>query len=125
MSDAPTAQNSGATGKLRAGGRPFVKGQSGNPGGRPKKADSPTAELRRILQLIDEATGKRNSTRVAETLLAAALKGNIEAIKYLFDRIDGRPVDAQPAASEDTQVNVYINGIKLGGPAPDDLPALA
>jgi hypothetical protein len=107
-------------GAVRVGGvtgRGFRKGQSGNPGGRPKNADSPTAELRRVLQLIDEATGKRNSTRVAEMLLAAALKGNVEAIRYIFDRVDGKPLEAQPAATDDKQVNVYVNGIKVGGPA--------
>jgi hypothetical protein len=104
-------------------GRGFRKGQSGNPGGRPKKAESPTAELRRILQMIDESSGKRNSTRVAEMLLAAALKGNIEAIKYIFGRVDGKPVEQQPEGASDGIVNVYLNRMKLGGTAPADPPA--
>jgi hypothetical protein len=104
-------------------GRGFRKGQSGNPGGRPKKAEFPTAELRRILQMIDESSGKPNSTHVAEMLLAAALKGNIEAIKYIFDRVDGKRVEQRPEGASDGIVNVYLNRMKLGGRAPADPPA--
>jgi hypothetical protein len=118
------AENSAGTAGSVSRGRPFAKGQSGNPGGRPKQADSPRAELRRILQLIDESSGKRNSTRVAEMLLAAALKGNIEAIKYVFDRVDGKPVEAQPALADERPVTVNINGVEFGKRQSDE-PAAA
>ena len=68
------------SGKVR--GRPFVKGQSGNPNGRRKGTVSPTAALRRILSRTD-------AERIARTVIDAAADGDLQATKLLFDRIDG------------------------------------
>jgi hypothetical protein len=75
--------------------------------------------------MIDEATGKRNSTRVAEMVLAAALKGNVEALKYIFDRVDGKPLEAQPTEDRDRQVTVNINGMEFGSSRQPEQPAAA
>lgn len=65
----------------------FVKGQSGNPGGRPKAV--PFAVV--LARGLDEVkAGKTTRERIAETVLELAVKGNLEAVKWIVDRVDGR-----------------------------------
>ena len=59
----------------------WEKGQSGNPTGRPKKGQTLTDALEAA---IDKET-------LAKALLDLVADGNIAAIKYAYDRIDGRP----------------------------------
>ena len=62
----------------------WEKGQSGNPAGRPKKGEALTDVLR----------DKVDKEAVAEKLISIAMeKGDIVALKYIYDRIDGRPVE--------------------------------
>lgn len=82
------AQNSGRTAKAR--GRPFVKGQSGNPGGRPRGL---VAEIR--TRTNDGVTLVGFMLRVFEgKLRGARLRDRIEAATWLADRGFGRPVQA-------------------------------
>src|SRR5262245_38389815 len=69
----------------------FKPGQSGNPNGRPKGSS-----LNRLIKdKLDEANRKKltssNGEVVAETLVAKATKGNLEAIKIVLDRVEGKP----------------------------------
>ena len=66
--------------------RPFKPGQSGNPGGRPKK---PMVDrmLEQALTSNDSATAKL----IAEKLIEKAKKGNLAAIKLIAERTEGRP----------------------------------
>ncbi len=60
------------------------KGYTGNPNGRPKKGQTLTDALR-------ESVDKHE---IAKKLVELALeKGDIGALKYIYDRIDGRPVE--------------------------------
>lgn len=56
-------------------------GQSGNPKGRPKKGET----------LTDALSAKLDKDMLAEKLLALVEEGDFAAIKYAYDRIDGRP----------------------------------
>jgi hypothetical protein len=75
--------------------KPFKPGQSGNPGGRPKK---PMVDrmLEEALTAKDSATAKV----IAEKLLEKAKKGNLAAIKLIAERTEGKPgrnaADNQP-----------------------------
>ena len=67
------------------------KGQSGNPGGRPK-GSSLTAQLRVLLD--KEVTGKDGTVNafadlVVEGLVKNAEKGDVKAIADIFNRVDG------------------------------------
>ena len=56
-------------------------GESGNPNGRPKKGEALTDKLRE----------KVDATELSEWLIKEAKSGDIQAIKYVFDRIEGKP----------------------------------
>jgi hypothetical protein len=63
--------------------------------GRPKKGTSLTDHLIEYLQKqgVDPKTGKKKTRKdiLAEKLYDLALKGDTVAMKYVFDRIEGKP----------------------------------
>lgn len=72
-------------------GRPFAKGESGNPGGMPKAI----AEVRRQLrELLPEAT-----ETLRKLLKDESGKVRIMAVREVYDRTMGKP--AQPITGED------------------------
>jgi hypothetical protein len=83
----------------------FVKGQSGNPKGAPKRAWTWSG-------VLAEAMEKHNSKgipikeAVAQALITQATAGNVVAIKELMNRMDGMP--AQDVAVEGV-VNIIID----------------
>ena len=81
--------------------KPWHKGQSGNPSGRPRKKLI-TDELERLLE--EEAprgNGKTYAAVIAEALLAQARKGDVRAISELASRIEGKPLQAVSLGYED------------------------
>jgi hypothetical protein len=71
--------------------KPFAKGDSRiNRLGRPRKGQSMTEILGCVLDRKDE-TGKMRREKIAEKLILLAESGDIAALRYTFDRIDGRP----------------------------------
>jgi len=59
----------------------YKPGISGNPKGRPHKGQT----------LTDALKCRVNKTVLADKLLELALGGNVAAVKYVYDRIDGFP----------------------------------
>lgn len=59
-------------------------GQSGNPKGRPPKGETLTDALK---QRVDKH-------EIAAKLCELAMGGDITALKYIYDRIDGRPIES-------------------------------
>jgi hypothetical protein len=72
----------------------FQPGQSGNPGGRPKKTRISDAS-REWLEQIDEKTGLTNAELVVLAQGKQAKKGNTTAFNALADRTEGRPAHGQ------------------------------
>jgi hypothetical protein len=70
----------------------FKQGESGNPGGRPKKAYSITQMIRDAGErVIDEATGETRAQRLARIMWEQAEGGDRQMAQYLVDRQDGKP----------------------------------
>lgn len=75
----------------------FVKGQSGNPGGRPKLPWTFMGlyqeELEKVIATGDKAKTKIEAKRaMAKKLVQMAIDGDIQAIKELANRIEGLPL---------------------------------
>jgi hypothetical protein len=68
---------------------PFVKGKSGNPGGRP--SDKPWTEALRKVVYENDAEGRKRLYKIAEACVTAAEGGDIVSIKEIGDRLDGKP----------------------------------
>jgi hypothetical protein len=74
--------------------KPFVKNDPRiNRAGRPKKGTALTDILNYKLDLVHKA-GKMKREAIAERLIEVALDGDVAALKYVFDRLDGKPVQA-------------------------------
>lgn len=69
---------------------PFKPGQSGNPKGRPKSAKLIKDTLKLVLFEPDKKTGKRKIDLVAEAVVDCAKQGDMRAIKFIADRLDGK-----------------------------------
>ena len=69
----------------------FVKGQSGNPGGRPKKEWTWAGMLEKIGDKTEPKTGRKFKELVSERLWIECVNGNITAIRELFNRMEGMP----------------------------------
>ena len=73
----------------------FQKGQSGNPKGRPKKGETMTDLLREKLDIPKTSREKMpRKEKVIEKLILLAEAGDLSALKYVFDRVDGRPKES-------------------------------
>lgn len=67
----------------------FEKGQSGNPGGRPKVKAWRDA-LERAVSSNDKKKKRPRLDLIAEACIDAALGGDITAMKEIGDRLDGK-----------------------------------
>jgi hypothetical protein len=75
-------------------GNRFQKGVSGNPSGRQKLTKLTDALRQQISELNPNAPEETIAETIAETLITMALSGDVQAIKEVFDRCEGRPKQA-------------------------------
>ena len=75
--------------------KPYKKGQSGNPKGRPKKGSAIADILNQIgdetIQAGPELITKREA--VMRKIFAEAVKGNMAAIHFIADRTEGKALE--------------------------------
>lgn len=69
----------------------FIKGVSGNPGGRRKG----------IQDLIDSAVTEDDLKTILVRLVGMAKHGNIKAAEFLFDRLYGKPMQKTELTGKD------------------------
>jgi hypothetical protein len=91
------AESSSGPAVRRGPGRPFVKGQSGNPGGRPKGLVSAIREQTRdgeelVTFMLRVFRGEADGAR---------LRDRLEAATWLADRGFGKPTQAMELAGKD------------------------
>lgn len=65
---------------------PFKPGQSGNPGGRVKDRFVTAA----LMAQLKEARGSKLFA-ICRSLIAKAEEGDVQAIREIFDRVEGKP----------------------------------
>jgi len=95
-------------GEIPKGAKPFKKGQTGNPNGRPKLPDLKEA----IAKILSE---EKDGHTALETILAAlrakAAKGDVRAAQELLDRGFGK---AQQKNENQNSVDVQIRIVREG-----------
>jgi hypothetical protein len=85
---APITENSGTISAF-PNLKPFPKGVSGNPGGKPRRI--PLSDVIRE-ELEKKNNGKAvNNVAIARKLIQMALAGNLDAIREIADRVEGKP----------------------------------
>ena len=72
------------------GAKPFKKGQTGNPNGRPKKLPELDDLLADILGGDDEQ--KSDAQTILEEIVKKAKKGDLKAAEMILDRAYGKPL---------------------------------
>lgn len=71
----------------------FKKGVSGNPKGRPLKEYCLTDILKEQGDKNDPANDRiKRKEAIAQKLWDMAMEGDVTALKYIYDRIDGKPL---------------------------------
>jgi len=86
--------------------KPFPKGVSGNPNGRPKMPDLKEA-MAKIL--ADEKGGKSALDAILAAMKAKAEKGDVKAAEFLFDRGFGKPTqDISMRQEGTTEVTIRV-----------------
>ena len=68
----------------------FKPGQSGNPGGRPKRKRI-TEALMDALETLVKAGDKTAAEAVAVAMIRKAIKGDVKAATFIADRTEGKP----------------------------------
>ena len=71
--------------------KPFKKGQSGNPNGRPKKEHC-IADLLKVSGTDVLEDGRTKLQAIVDELYKKAQGGDLKAMEMIFDRIDGKPM---------------------------------
>jgi hypothetical protein len=74
--------------------KPFPKGVSGNPAGRPRKALLSDALRRQLALAAPGMPEKTQAGTIAAALIAEAIAGNVQAIREVGDRSEGKPAQA-------------------------------
>ncbi len=89
--------------------KPFKKGQSGNPNGRPPKLPELDKLLDKVLG-VENAGGITAAERILEALEKKATKGDVRAAEVLLDRAYGKAKQAIENSGETTIKIVYAEG---------------
>ncbi len=99
----------------------FKPGQSGNPKGKPKGTYSFIPMLKRKLKELDGMTNKTKGERIVEELINKAIEDkDIQAMKEMFNRIDGMPKQTIAGDKENPLTLVFSKGELLNEPDKDD-----
>jgi len=87
-------KNSEGRARRQANLKPFPKGVSGNPAGRPKSITLSEALRLQLAEVMPEADERTYAEEIARVLCADAAKGNVMAAREIADRTEGKPKQA-------------------------------
>ena len=104
--------------------KPFKKGQSGNPEGRPPIVKELREFLQEKLSEPDpQKAGKTNLEALAERLFQMGQKGNLKAIELVFNYAYGKPKENESNSNECRVIMpkpVESVTVRITGPEPPD-----
>jgi hypothetical protein len=83
-------------------GNRFPKGVSGNPSGRQKLTRLTDALRQQIAETNPDADDQTVAEQIAQTLIKLAISGDVQAIKEIGDRTEGKP---KQSLDLDLQIN--------------------
>lgn len=84
---------------------PFAPGESGNPGGKPKRAKLTFDALNIELKSRADANDKKGMRLIAEKVVDLAEAGERWAVEFIRDTMDGKPAqEHEHSGSIDTDV---------------------
>ncbi len=86
-----------AKGKFSPGnkiGKQFPPGVSGNPSGRPKLTKLTEALREQLAEINPDAPEETVAEQIARALISEAKTGNVQAVREIADRTEGRPKQA-------------------------------
>jgi Family of unknown function (DUF5681) len=93
----------------------FKPGQSGNPGGRPKKPLTDLLEWQLVQRVPGDKLGRSYAQLLIASIVKRAIKKSDILAKEIFDRIEGKVATPEPGKA-DTDVRVILMD---GIPRPD------
>jgi hypothetical protein len=102
--------------------KPWKPGQSGNPGGRPKR--QPLTEA--FLELMDQPypqdrNGRTYAEAIVRTLATKAARGDVRAAQLVMERIEGRvPIAALAESSGPVGLTIEMIDELVHGDLEDD-----
>ena len=70
----------------------YMKGHSGNPGGRPKNTLTTILKERMMEDVMINDKWFTTADLIVDQAIQLALEGDMHAIKWIFERVDGRPI---------------------------------
>ena len=70
----------------------YMKGHSGNPGGRPKNTLTTILKERMIEDVLIGDKWLTTADLIVDQAIQLALDGDMQAVKWIFERVDGRPI---------------------------------
>jgi hypothetical protein len=92
-------------------GRPFKKGASGNPDGRPPKGWTWADLLREEAEKIDETDPKKARKvkhAVVNAVMEKAKKGDVQAFHEVADRMDGKAMQTTDITSQGDKIQAGV-----------------
>jgi Family of unknown function (DUF5681) len=101
--------------KRRGPGRPFQKGKSGNPKGRPRNVSSLTVLLREKITQICEYDKQQRTWQemIVLATLKLAMEGNSSALREVWERLGGKA----PIPEEEVRLVVQYDQSPIKNPA--------
>ncbi|HXG84822.1 MAG TPA: DUF5681 domain-containing protein [Pyrinomonadaceae bacterium] len=73
-------------------GNRFKKGETGNPNGRPKLTRLTDALREQLAETNPDAPEETQAEQIARALISEAKTGNVQAIREIADRTEGKPM---------------------------------
>ena len=90
----------------------YMKGHSGNPGGRPKNTLTTILKERMIEDVLIGDKWLTTADLIVDQAIQLALDGDMQAIKWIFERVDGRPIPMRlELVSEYKPIRVFDFGL--------------